>query len=362
VQKQIVRYALIGAGMGAETHAAELPHVAGARLEAVYARGSQKAEEFRARYGARKAYTDRDALLSDPEIDAVIIVTPNGLHRDFAVSAARAKKHVVVEKPLEITAARGREIVDACIQENVLLFVIYQMRYGEASLRLKAAIDTGELGKVILVNVIDNEYRHPEYYARDYWRGTREFEGGGCLMTQTTHLLDLAQFMVGPVTSTVAHIKTAAHAIETEDLAVAMLTFENGALGVVSSSTTAFPAQRHIFTVIGTNGTMSINGEYDQIVFRGTKASGTDIDTPSGFRFGDTADPRTFPTLRHRTQLIEITQCILARRPPVKNASEYLQALYLTDAIYRSSAEGREVELAEFGRQDDLLRRVELSR
>ena len=311
VEERCVRYALFGAGMGAEAHAVELPHVVGAQLVAVYARSPRRAEEFRVRHDARKAYSDRDALLADPDIDAVIIVTPNGLHREFAVAAARAKKHVIVEKPLEITAARGRDIVDACIREGVLLFVIYQMRYGEAARRLKVAIDSGDLGKVILVNVIDNEYRHPEYYARDYWRGTRGFEGGGCLMTQTTHLLDLAQFLVGPVASTVAHVKTVAHAIETEDLAVATLKFENGALGIVSSSTAAFPAQRHILTVIGTHGTMSINGEYDQIVFRCMKATGTDIDTPTGFSFGDTADPRTFPTLRHRAQLLEITHCIL---------------------------------------------------
>jgi UDP-N-acetyl-2-amino-2-deoxyglucuronate dehydrogenase len=348
MQNEQVRYALIGAGMGAETHAIELPHVSGARLEAVYARNPDKAEQFRARYGAGKAYSSREALLADSEIDAVIIVTPNGLHRDFAVAAAEAKKHIIVEKPLEITAARGNEIINACDSHGVSLFVIYQMRYAEATAQLKRAIDRGELGKIILVNVLDNEYRTPEYYSRDYWRGTREFEGGGCLMTQTTHLLDLVQYLVGPVESTFAHIKTAAHSIETEDLAVATLKFRNGALGVMSSSTAAFPAQRHILTVVGTDGTMSINGEHDQIIFRGNKASGVDIDAPAGFGFGDSAEPRSFPTFRHRTQLQAITNRILEGRNSDETKDEYLQALYLTDAIYRSAAEGREVSLAEF--------------
>jgi predicted dehydrogenase len=334
--------------MGAETHAVEIPHIAGARLEAVYARDALKAEAFRARFGARKAYADRNDLLADPDIDAVIIVAPNGLHRDFAIAAAKAKKHVIVEKPLEITSARGREVINACRSEGVALFVIYQMRYGESTRALKAAIDGGELGRIILVNVIDNEYRNPEYYAKDYWRGTREFEGGGCLMTQTTHLLDLVQYLVGPVESTFAKVTTAVHRIETEDLAVATLKFVNGAVGVVSSSTAAFPAQRHILTVIGTEGTMSINGEYDQIIFRGTRSKGIDIDAPPGFAFGDTADPRTFPTRRHRTQLLEITNHIIQGPTDAHSAADALQALYLTDAIYRSSAESREVTLAEF--------------
>ncbi|RVA10562.1 Gfo/Idh/MocA family oxidoreductase, partial [Mesorhizobium sp. M7D.F.Ca.US.004.03.1.1] len=170
------------------------------------------------------------------------------------------------------------EIIDACQQSGVELFVIYQMRYAEASRKIKASIESGDLGRIILVNVIDNEYRTPEYYAGDYWRGTQEFEGGGCLMTQTTHLLDLAQYLVGPVESTFAHVKTAAHEIETEDLAVATLKFDNGALGIVSSSTAAYPAQRHIVSIVGTDGTISMNGEYDQIVFQGLRSGGETID------------------------------------------------------------------------------------
>ena len=343
-----VRYALVGAGMGAETHAAELAHVRGAQLEAVYARDRMKAEQFRMKYGANKAYADRATLLADPAIDAVIIVTPNALHRDFAVAAAEAGKQVIVEKPLEITTERAREIILACESNKVSLFVIYQMRYAEAAVKVKAAIERGDLGRVILVNVLDNEYRTPEYYSRDYWRGTREFEGGGCLMTQSTHLLDLVQFLVGPVESTFAMVRTAAHDIETEDLAVATLKFANGALGVVSSSTAAFPSQRHMVSIIGTEGTVQFNGEYDQISFEGYRRSGIVVDAPTGFAFGDNPDPRSFPTLRHRTQLQAITDRIAQGLPGTESTDGCLQALYLSDAIYRSASEGREVQTSEF--------------
>lgn len=348
MRKETVGYAIIGAGMGAETHAAELAHVRGAQLEAVYARDRAKAEQFRLKYGATKAYTDRASLLADPAINAVIIVTPNALHRDFAIAAAEAGKQVIVEKPLEITTERAREIILACKKHKVSLFVIYQMRYADATRKIKALIERGDLGRVILVNVLDNEYRTPEYYSRDYWRGTREFEGGGCLMTQGTHLLDLVQFLVGPVESTFAMTRTAAHDIETEDLAVATLKFANGALGVVSSSTAAFPAQRHIVSIIGTDGTVQFNGEHDQINFEGTRQRGIVVDAPMGFAFGDSPDPRSFPTLRHRTQLQAITDRIAQGLPSTESTDDYLQALYLSDAIYRSAAEGREVKTSEF--------------
>jgi UDP-N-acetyl-2-amino-2-deoxyglucuronate dehydrogenase len=348
VTRKQIRYAIIGAGMGAETHAIELPHVEGGVLEAVYGRKPDKVEAFRARYGANKAYSDYDTLLADPKIDAVIIVTPNGLHKDFAIAAAKAGKHVIVEKPLETTTARANEVVAACNDAGVSLFVIYQMRYAKAAQSIKDAIDSGRLGTPILVNVIDNEYRKPSYYADDYWRGTREFEGGGCLMTQTTHLLDLVQHLVGPVASVFAYTRTALHDIETEDLAVATLKFENGALGVVSSSTAAYPAQRHMLSVTGTKGTMIMNGEYDEIIFSGTVDGGETIDVPHGFTIGDIADPRSFPTLRHRTQLQEITDALLSGRPSDLTSTDFLQALHLTDAIYRSSAEGREVLTREF--------------
>jgi UDP-N-acetyl-2-amino-2-deoxyglucuronate dehydrogenase len=348
MQKDQVRFAVIGTGLAAAAHAKELAHVTGARFAAVYARDCAKAEQFRARFQASKAYSSREELLDDSEIDAVIIGTPNALHREFAIAAAEAKKHVVVEKPLEITSARGRDIIDACNRHGVSLFVIYQMRYAEATAMLKEAIDDGALGKVILVNVLDNKYRTPGYYAKDYWRGTREFEGGGCLITQTTHVLDLIQYLVGPVESAFAHVKTSVHDIETEDLAVATLKFRGGALGVLSSTTAVFPAQRHIVTVMGTNGTISINAEHDQVILRNIREGGTCIDAPGGFAFRDSVEPVSFPTLRHRKQLQAITDRIRAGRVSNDTEAEYLQALYLTDAIYRSAAEGREVSLEEF--------------
>lgn len=338
---------MIGAGMAAETHARELAAVEGAELHAVLARDAPKAERFRSRYSASKAYDNLDLFLSDPDIDAVIIATPNGLHRDFAIAVAKAGKHVVVEKPLEITTGRARDIIDACRASGVCLFVIYQMRFAKAAMKAKIDIDTGKLGRIILVNVVDNEYRTPEYYARDYWRGTRQFEGGGCLITQTTHLLDLMQHLVGPVASVFAQTATAFHTIETEDVAVATLRFANGALGTVSSSTAAYPAHRHLVTIMGTDGSISFNGEHDQIVFRKSRHDDEVIDVPDDFSFADPAEPRAFPTVRQRSQLQDISNAI-AGHVLAAQSENYLQTVNFLDAIYRSAREGREVAVSEF--------------
>jgi predicted dehydrogenase len=338
--RKVTRFGLIGSGLAAQTHARELTHVDGAVLRAVFARDLEKAERIRAAHNARTAYSDLDQFLSDPEIDAVIIATPNGLHRDFAIAAAAAGKHVVVEKPLETTTERGRDIIAACRKSQVRLFVIYQMRLSQAALAAKKDIEAGKLGRIILVNVVDYEYRVPDYYACDYWRGTQQFEGGGCLITQTTHLLDLIQHLVGPVASVFAHAATTFYTIETEDVAVATIRFANGALGTVSSSTAAYPAHRHLVTIIGTDGSISFNGEHDQIVFRRSRHDEEVIDVPPGFSFGDAVDPKGFPTMGQRRQLQAIAIAIAAEGCDAEQADDPLQTLRCLDALYRSAKEG----------------------
>ena len=341
-----IRFGLIGAGIAAETHARELLNVEGAGLRAIFARDGAKARLLGDRYGVMRTDDNIDRFLADPELDAVIVATPNGLHRDYAIAAASAGKHVVVEKPLEITGARARDIVEACRASSVRLFVIYQMRYSEAARKAKTDIDTGKLGRVVLVNVFDNEYRTPEYYSRDAWRGTRELEGGGCLITQTSHLLDLVQHLAGPVASVFAETATAFHAIETEDTAVATLRFASGALGTVSSATTAYPALRHLVTISGTDGSIAFNGEHDQIVFRRSRHDDEVIDMPKGFSFADPVDPRAFPTGRQRNQLQAISDAI-ADGLRLAEEDDPLRAVQLLDAIYKSAREGRAMSVTE---------------
>ena len=174
-----IGFAIAGSGMGAVTHAIELQHIEDAELVAVSSRSEERARNFAETYGAKAWYTDYRRMLDDKDVDVVVIVTPNGLHLDHAAAAAAAGKHVVVEKPLETTAERAWEIVQTCRKHGVMLSVIYQMRFCKASQKIKQAIDSGRFGKMILCDAIDKEYRPPEYYAKDPWRGDPVLAGGG---------------------------------------------------------------------------------------------------------------------------------------------------------------------------------------
>lgn len=332
----VIRFGLIGAGVAAETHAREMAHVAGAAVAAVQARDPRKAAAFAARHGIPRACSDLAELLAEPAIDAVIVTTPNGLHLEPAVAAAEAGKHVVVEKPLEITEARARRIVDACAAAGVGLEVIYQRRHSAAAAQARADIAAGALGRIVLVNIVDNQFRSPAYYRDAAWRGTRAIEGGGCVITQATHLLDLAQWLAGPVAAVQARTATAFHAIETEDVAVATLEFASGALGTFSASTATAPGLRHLLTIAGTKGAIILNGEHDQIVFRQVgRAPASEI--PEGFGFADPTDPRDYPTFGQRRQLQAIVERLRAglQPPPIEDA---LRSVRLVDAIYASAA------------------------
>ncbi|MBX3567790.1 MAG: Gfo/Idh/MocA family oxidoreductase [Rhizobiaceae bacterium] len=338
-----LRFGLIGAGVASETHARELRRVAGTSLEAVFARDAGKAMAFAAAFSVPRCYSDLSEFLADKNIDVVIVTTPNGQHLDYAVAAARAGKHVVVEKPLEINEERASMIIAACRDAGTRLFVIYQRRYSAAALQALSDVRSGRLGRILLVNIVDNQYRSPAYYQKDAWRGTRSIEGGGCLMTQSTHLIDLAQYLVGPIRSVFALTATAFHAIETEDVAVAVFRFADGALGTLSSSTAAFPGQRHLLTISGTEGSIIINGEHDEIVFRQTSGDRAVTSIPQSFSFADPTEPRAYPTDGQRAQLQAIVTALLG--PPAIDDIDALMAVRVIDAIYRSSAEGRAVEV-----------------
>lgn len=342
---QTIRFGLIGAGIASETHARELKRVTGASLEAIFARDQKKAAAFGAAFSVPRCYSDISAFLADAEIDVVIITTPNGLHLDYAIAAAKAGKHVVVEKPLEINEDRASKIIAACRDAGTRLFVIYQRRYSAAAQQALSDIRNGRLGRILLVNIVDNQYRSPAYYQKDAWRGTRSIEGGGCVITQSTHLIDLAQYLAGPIRSVFARTGTAYHEIETEDVAVAVFEFVGGAIGTLSSSTAAFPGQRHLVTISGTEGSIIINGEHDEIVFRQTKSDAAASTIPETFSFGDPIEPRDYPTDGQRAQLQAIVRTLLDPHAPAIDDSEALMAVRVIDAIYRSSAEGRSVEL-----------------
>jgi predicted dehydrogenase len=336
-------FGLVGVGMGAVPHAENIRELSEGELVAVYGRNEQKAQAFAERFGVKRWYSDYRRLLDDKYVDIVSILTPNSFHREFAVPAAEAGKHVITEKPIDVSLEAANAIIDACRRHKVKLAVIYQMRFGSAVQKVKRVVESGALGKLFLADVYDKERRTHEYYANDYWRGTKQYEGGGSLITQAIHQVDILQWLMGPTRSVFAKTKAATHKIEVEDLAVAVVTFENGALGVIESTTSANPALKGRLEVHGENGTVMVNAQYDQILYWNIEGSPEKVDIPAGFQLTDISDPARFPQVRHRYQFQDMIDAIKENREPVLNGEEGRKSLAIVLAIYKSAETGREV-------------------
>ncbi|MGC8863073.1 MAG: Gfo/Idh/MocA family protein, partial [Armatimonadota bacterium] len=226
-------FGIIGAGSVSPLHAAAIANCPGARLVAV----ADLCEE-RARALAPDAaiYTDYRRLLDRPDVDAVCLCVPSGMRLPIAIDAARAGKHILAEKPLEVTLERADAIIAACDQAGVKLAVIFQLRFMPAVRALRNAIETGALGRLVLGDTYVKWHRSQEYYDSSDWRGTWEMDGGGALMNQAIHHVDLLQWMMGPVESVFGRTATLVRErIQVEDTAAACLRFANGALGTVEA-------------------------------------------------------------------------------------------------------------------------------
>lgn len=337
---------LVGLGMAGRTHVREIEHLEGAHTAAVFGRNEERVKAFADEFGVPRTYTDYEAFLDDPDVDVVDVLTPHGVHRDYAVPAAEAKKHVIVEKPIALDLDEGREIMDACDRNGVTLGVVYQMRFGNWSQKLKRAVDSGALGELILVDGIEKAFRSPEYYSQDPWRGTREMEGAGCLMTQSIHIIDMLQWLAGPVKSVSGFVQTARHDIEAPDLAIARLIYESGAPGVLHSSTAITPAMRTRVEVHGQKGSVIVNPEYDHLYFWDVEGMQEGPVEPGlEFPFVDTPDPTEFPEERHRLALTDILEAIGEGREPLVPGSEALKSLAIVLAIEESARTGCDVEV-----------------
>jgi UDP-N-acetyl-2-amino-2-deoxyglucuronate dehydrogenase len=231
-----IHIGLIGGGNITETHAGATRAIPSVKIAAFYGRNTANVEKLSREYGAR-AYQDFEAFLAHRPMDLVVIGSPSGLHAAEGIAAVRRGLHVLTEKPIDITAARADALIEAAKQSHVKLGVIFQDRVKPDIQRLKQWIDRGVLGKILFVDARVKWYRPPEYYAKSKWRGTLELDGGGALMNQGVHTVDLLLWLLGDVTRVQARTATVWHSIESEDTAMAILEFAGGALG-----TLPFPA------------------------------------------------------------------------------------------------------------------------
>lgn len=343
-------FGIVGCGMGAETHAWCFAKMEEARFVGVFGRDPDKAAAFATRWGAERSYSSYEAFCADRDIDIVVICVPNSLHRDFAVPAAKAGKHLVVEKPLDTSLERGLEIARACRDSGVVLTGIYQMRFCEATRRIEEAIRDGRLGTLIHCDVQDKEFRDGSAYYGDKgdhsWAGKKDLAGGGCLTTQSSHVLDLMHTFMGDAKSVFAKARTALHDIDVEDICSAIVTFNSGATATVNSMTCIQPAFKHRVEVHGSKGTVVMNGEYDKIIFWDVKGE-PKVDDFGAFGMTDISDPHGFPMDRHIANLRDAIGAVRSggQKKPLLDADAFLKSELLRLSMYESAKSGKEVEI-----------------
>jgi len=344
-------FAIVGCGMIARFHARALAEVPNSKLVALVSRGGNNAHKMREELQLDcSIHDDLREALAKPEVHVVIVATPSGAHMEPSVAAAEAGKHVVVEKPLEITLERCDRIIEACEKTHVKLCTIFPSRFGDANLALKSAVDAGRFGRLTLGETTCKWWRSQAYYDEGGWKGTQALDGGGALMNQAIHNVDLLQWMMGRVTHVNAFTGMLTHErIEVEDTAVACLRFANGALGVIQAATSAFPGLPKTIAVHGDAGSVVI--EQDDVVrwdFAAERPEDHGIKSQIGQKTaasGGSSNPAAISCVGHVRQLTDFVQAIASDRPPLVDGREGRKAVEIVLAIYRSAKIGQSIAL-----------------
>lgn len=352
-----INFALLGPGKVAHTHAQAVARIPGARLVAVWGRHRERTAAFAAQYSAQP-FTDLAECLRDGGAQAVIVCTPHPQHAEEAIAAAEAGLHVLVEKPMALTTVDCDRMVAAAQAAGVTLGVVSQRRLYAPVLRVKQAIAAGKIGAPILATVTVLGWRGPEYYAMDPWRGTWDGEGGGILVNQVVHQLDLFQWFMGPIAEVTGYWANLNHPfIEVEDTAVAAVRFAGGALGTITVSNSQNPGLYARIHVHGANGaTVGVQTDGGSVFFAGQAGKAeppiNDVWTVPGEEAllpqwqaedrasGDTMDPLTH---YHYLQIRDFVEAVQMGRDPLVPGPEGRKVVDLIEALYRAGRRGSSV-------------------
>lgn len=329
--QRAVRFGILGCGMIANFHADALAQLADARLAGVADAMPASTEKF-AESRKIKAYADYNAMLADPEIDAICICTPSGFHFENALQALKAKKHVVLEKPMAFTEAEAEQLEEAAAKSGCVLTVISQLRFSEDIRKVKSLVESGAFGKLIFCDLYMKYWRSPEYFASSSWKGTRRFDGGGALMNQGIHGVDLLLYLAGNAKVVYAKNRTCYHNIEVEDASVAMLEFENGATGVIEASTCAYPGFERRIEIVGTEGSVVL---VENRIERLT-VGGKTVDAAGQLPVAGTAsDPAAMSHYLHSLQLRNFIDAVFGKEKLAISAADGKRAVALIEQIYQ---------------------------
>ena len=330
-----------GTGMIAEFHAQALAEIPNAQLVVAHNRTAPKGRAFAEKYRISYAETP-EALLSNPDIDVICLCTPSGDHLAPALACAQAGKHIIVEKPLEVTLARCDEMIAACKKHGVRIGGILPRRFGSGAVALKAAVEAQRFGKITLASALIPWWRSQEYYDSAAWRGTKQFDGGGVLMNQGIHTIDLLLWLLGPATRVSATMGLVAHKnIEVEDVAAGWIEFANGARATLAGSTACwskngFPAEIRIH---GTTGSAILRDD-QLVVFEFASPLSTDaarVSSAGDFSGAGANDPKAMGYAWHKANLAEIIDAFIAGRDSSIDGTEGRKAVELILSLYQSA-------------------------
>jgi UDP-N-acetyl-2-amino-2-deoxyglucuronate dehydrogenase len=330
---------LIGGGNITNTHARAARAIAGVNIAAIYGTNADKITALCSEHGGTP-YHDLDAFLAHRPMELVAIGSPSGLHASQGIAAAGRGLHVLAEKPVDITTERADTLIEAAERAGVKLGVMFQDRLKPGIRQLKQKLEAGAIGKPLFVDARVKWYRPRQYYADSQWRGTWALDGGGALMNQAIHTVDLMLWLFGDVVRVQAQTATVLHAIETEDTAVAILEFSSGILGTFQATTAAYPGYPRRLEITGSEGTVIL--EQDRILTAHLRDASAEFDAsiaPDGNQSNSSAVVSDFRG--HQALFEDFLQAIEQDRAPVCDGREGRRSIALVEAIYRAARDFR---------------------
>lgn len=333
---------LIGGGNITETHARAARAVPDVEIAAIFGTNAEKISRLCREHGGRP-YSDFHEFLAHRPMDLVAIGSPSGLHAEQGIEAAQRGLHVLIEKPIDTMVDRADALIAEASRAGVKLGVFFQDRCKPDILWVKNAVDSGVLGLPILADARVKWYRPPDYYAKSRWRGTWALDGGGALINQAVHTLDLMLWIFGEVISVQATCKTALHAIEAEDTLIALLEFANGALGLLQATTSVYPGYPRRLELTGSEGTVII--EQDRLLAANLRNPATDLLLRGATDWNpSSSSPVVSDAQGHQAVLEDFLRSIQTNIDPRCDGREGRRSLALVQAIYAACRTGERVK------------------
>ncbi|TMM52120.1 Gfo/Idh/MocA family oxidoreductase [Maribacter algarum] len=333
---------IIGTGSIAKTFAkciSELEHV---DLIALLTKSSNRIGEIEQQFGVT-VFSDMATFLDNSEMSLVCVCNESGNHGEAIKQSAMAGKHVLCEKPLEVTPEKVDEVIEICKAQNVILGCVFQNRCTSDYQALYKVVKEGTLGKLLMGNAHINWYRNKDYYALSEWRGTKQFDGGAAFINQGIHTIDLLLNVMGPVHSVFGNVQTMVHDIEGEDVGAGILNFKNGAIGTITAGTSLYPGYPERLEIYGERGSVILEaGKIKQ--WNVESVSPPEIVHNVNSTTG-ASDPTSIGHLNHKIVIQDMIDAIKENRPPMVDGKEARKSVEVIAAIYRSSEKGQQVTL-----------------